>query len=144
MTPTTDYAAQLYHQNPQAERQAVSRLTQMARAVREGEYEDPEFQMPQAAGRLAEAEFTATRNYAELLQHHADHSGNPEWDRAAEDAMTDTADRARAFTALICDTQLDLTQTVSRLHRLCREDFNQRMTLITACPEIYRASRISG
>ena len=138
---TTDYAAQHYQNNPQAERQALARLTATLCAVRDGTYEDPQTQMPLAAARLADAEFTATLNYAELLQHHADHSMSPELDRLAETSHAANARRYQEYAATICDPDIDVPEAVARLHQLCRDDFNDRMSMVVACPDIYSDSR---
>lgn len=140
--PAIDHARQHYAGSPGAERQALDRLASILRALRLGIYEDAADGLAKAAGYVAASEFSATSKYADLLQFHADTSGNPGWQQLAEDAMVSTAARRRDYAAAITDPDVTPERAVQTMHRLCCEDFNARMAMVTACPQLYTETRL--
>ena len=137
-----DHAAQHYLDNPRAEQEALARLGQITRAIRNGIFEDPTIQLPAAARHVARSEFSSTYNYSELLEVQADLSGNPEWQQLAQDALNLTAQRQLEYANTISDLSVPHQDAVERLHWLCREDFNTRVTLVIACPAIHTETRL--
>lgn len=140
--PAVDHARQHYATSPGAERQALERLANILHALRVGVYEDPDYGLANAAEYVAASEFSATIKYADLLQFQGDTRGERGWQRLAEDTMSATAERRRAYAAAITDADIAPEQAVRTMHRLCCEDFNARMEMVTACPEIYTETRI--
>lgn len=137
-----DHATQHYLDNPRAEEEALARLGQITRAIRSGIFEDPAVQLPAAARHVARSEFSSTYNYSELLEVQADLSGNADWQQLAEDALNLTAQRQLDYANTISDQSIPHEDAVERLHRLCRDDFNTRVTLVLACPAIYTETRL--
>ena len=140
--PSVDHARQHYASSPGAERQALDRLANILRALRLGAYEDAAEGLETAADYVAASEFSATYKYADLLQYQGDTSGNSHWQQLAEDTLTHTATRRRDYAAAIADPGIAPETAVQTMHRLCCEDFNARMEMVMACPEIYTQTRL--
>lgn len=140
--PAVDHARQHYATSPGAERQALERLANILHALRVGVYEDPDYGLASAADYVAASEFSATVKYADLLQFQGDTRGDPDWQKMADETLSATADRRRAYAAAIMDADISPEQAVRNMHRLCCEDFNARMEMVIACPEIYTETRI--
>lgn len=140
--PAVDHARQHYASSPGAERQALDRLANILRALRLGVYEDPQEGLATAADYVAASEFSATCKYAGLLQFQADTSGNAAWQQLAEDTMNRTAARRRDYATAITDPDVAPAKAVETMHRLCCEDFNARIAMVMACPQIYTESRL--
>ena len=140
--PAADHARQHYAGSPGAERQALDRLANILRALRLGIYEDAAQGLATAADYVAASEFSATCKYADLLQFHGDTTGNLEWQRLAEDTLFETAARRREYAMAITDPDTPPENAVQTMHRLCCEDFNARISMVIACPEIYTETRL--
>ena len=138
----TNHARIHYQTSPGTEREARQRLLNILTALRLGRFEDAANGLAKAADYVAESEFSSTQKYTDLLQFEAEMSGNETWQTIAERAFNATNERRREYARAITDPDLDPPDAIEIMHQLCCDDFNARMDMIIACPQIYTESRL--